>query len=87
MGRGVSPGNKIPVSAKGCKPQKKAEGSWPPWQPEDGVSLGAGPAPGCTQKPGACCKSLSHRLSTEASTSHLGVFFHHRGNSRTNKHH
>lgn len=43
MGRGVPPGNKIPVLAKGCKPRKKAKGSWAPWQPEDGVNLETGP--------------------------------------------
>lgn len=49
MGGGVPPGNTIPVSAKWRKPKKKAKGSWPPWQPEDGVSLGAGSAPGRKQ--------------------------------------
>ena len=43
MGRGLPPGNKIPVSAKGCKPKENAKGAGPPRQPEDGVRLGADP--------------------------------------------
>ena len=69
MGRGVPPGNKIPVLAKGCKPKEKAKRSLSPWLPEGGVSLRSGPVQ-AAQK--ARCNALSHQLSTEAS--HLGVF-------------
>lgn len=84
MGRGVPPGNKIPVLAKGCKPKEKAKKSLSPWLPEGGVSLRSGPVQ-AAQK--ARCNALSYQLNTEASASHLAVFLHHRGNSQANSCH
>lgn len=84
MGRGVPPGNKIPVLAKGCKPKEKAKRSLSPWLPEGGVSLRSGPVQ-AAQK--ARCNALSYQLNTEASASHLAVFLHHRGNSQANSCH
>lgn len=87
MGQGVPPGNKIPVSAKECKPRKKAKGSWAPWWLKNGVSVGAGPVRAAHRDPEPGVVPCLTWLSPEASTSHLGAFLYHCDNSWTNHHH
>lgn len=71
MGRECLLGTKSLSWQKRVQTKEQAKRSLSPWLPEGGVSLRSGPVQAAHK---AGCSALSHQLSTEASTSHLGVF-------------